>query len=115
MSNAGETGNNDTNKVTYFTPAMGGFKAGFSTTDSGVEVKLWRDRLIFVHEQAGRIEGPAICNEDGYLLSFFAMDELFQQVQLRQTRTSKRMLRAVHSEDATYRLHALIFVKSKAI
>jgi len=35
MTNAGETGNTDTNKVTYFTPAMGGFKAGFSTTDSG--------------------------------------------------------------------------------
>ena len=35
LTNAGESGNNDTNKVTYFTPAMGGFKAGFSTTDSG--------------------------------------------------------------------------------
>ena len=35
MTNAGETGNDDANKVTYFTPAMGGFKAGFSTTDSG--------------------------------------------------------------------------------
>jgi len=35
LTNAGETGNTDTNKVTYFTPAMGGFKAGFSTTDSG--------------------------------------------------------------------------------
>ena len=36
MTNAGDTGNTDTNKVSYFTPAMGGFKAGFSTTDSGV-------------------------------------------------------------------------------
>ena len=50
------------------------------TTDSGVEVKLWRDRLIFVHEQAGRVEGPAICDKDGYLLSFSAMNELFWQV-----------------------------------
>ena len=50
------------------------------TTDSGVEVKLWRDRLIFVHEQAGRLEGPAICDKDGYLLSFSAMNELFWQV-----------------------------------
>jgi len=35
LTNAGESGNNDTNKVSYFTPAMGGFKAGVSTTDSG--------------------------------------------------------------------------------
>jgi outer membrane protein OmpU len=35
LTNAGESGNGDTNKVTYFTPAMGGFKAGVSTTDSG--------------------------------------------------------------------------------
>ena len=64
------------------------------TTDSGVEVKLWRDRLIFVHEQAGRVEGPATCDKDGlfnilfsyeqivfgkngYLLSFSAMNKLF--------------------------------------
>ena len=50
------------------------------TTDSGVKVKLWRDRLIFVYEQAGRVEGPAICDKDGYLLSFSAMNKLFWQV-----------------------------------
>ncbi len=36
MTAAGESGNTDTNKVSYFTPAMGGFKAGVSSTDSGV-------------------------------------------------------------------------------
>jgi len=35
LTNAGESGNGDNNKITYFTPAMGGFKAGISTTDSG--------------------------------------------------------------------------------
>jgi outer membrane protein OmpU len=35
LTNAGESGNGDDNKITYFTPAMGGFKAGISTTDSG--------------------------------------------------------------------------------
>jgi len=35
LTNAGESGNGDTNKVSYYTPAMGGFKAGVSTTDSG--------------------------------------------------------------------------------
>ena len=35
LTNAGESGNGDANKISYFTPAMGGFKAGLSTTDSG--------------------------------------------------------------------------------
>ena len=34
-SNAGEQGSNDTNKIGYVTPAMGGFKAGISVEDSG--------------------------------------------------------------------------------
>ena len=50
------------------------------TNDSWVEIKLYRNRLIFVHEQAGRVEGPAICDKDGYLLSFSAMNELFWRV-----------------------------------
>ena len=38
------------------------------------------DRLAFVHKDAGIKEGPAICDEDGYLLSYSAMNELFWQV-----------------------------------
>ena len=34
-ANAGEQGSNDTNKIAYITPAMGGFKAGISVEDSG--------------------------------------------------------------------------------
>lgn len=34
-ANAGEQGSNDTNKIAYVTPAMGGFKAGISVEDSG--------------------------------------------------------------------------------
>jgi hypothetical protein len=49
-------------------------------TDSGVEIWVWVNRLVFVHDQAGRVEGPAICDEEGYLLSFPAMNELFWQV-----------------------------------
>ena len=45
LTNAGESGNNDTNKVTYFTPAMGGFKAGFSTTDSGTTATTDRTEM----------------------------------------------------------------------
>ena len=35
VTNAGESGNSDANKLTYITPAMGGFKAGYSIADSG--------------------------------------------------------------------------------
>jgi len=35
VTTAGESGNSDANKLAYFTPAMGGFKAGYSIMDSG--------------------------------------------------------------------------------
>ena len=35
VTTAGESGNSDANKITYITPAMGGFKAGYSMMDSG--------------------------------------------------------------------------------
>ena len=35
VTNAGEAGNTDNNKVTYKTPAIGGFTAGYSMYDSG--------------------------------------------------------------------------------
>jgi hypothetical protein len=35
VTTAGESGNSDSNKITYITPAMGGFKAGYSIADSG--------------------------------------------------------------------------------
>jgi hypothetical protein len=35
VTNAGENGSNDNNKIAYITPAMGGFQAGYSMADSG--------------------------------------------------------------------------------
>jgi hypothetical protein len=35
VTNAGEAGASDNNSITYFTPAIGGFKAGVSARDSG--------------------------------------------------------------------------------
>ena len=46
-------------------------------TSSGINIELWRDRLIAVHTEAGRTEGPAICDTDGYLMSNTAANELF--------------------------------------
>ena len=44
LTNAGETGNTNGNKITYFTPAMGAFKAGVSFTDSGQPKATATDR-----------------------------------------------------------------------
>ena len=35
VTNAGESGSNDNNKLAYITPKMGGFQAGYSIADSG--------------------------------------------------------------------------------
>ena len=35
VTTAGESGNTDANKISYITPAMGGFQAGYSMADSG--------------------------------------------------------------------------------
>ena len=35
VTNAGESGSNDNNKLAYVTPNMGGFQAGYSIADSG--------------------------------------------------------------------------------
>jgi len=35
VTTAGESGSNDSNKLAYITPAMGGFQAGYSVADSG--------------------------------------------------------------------------------
>ena len=46
-------------------------------TGSGINIKRWRDRLVFIHQEASRIEGPAICDDDGFLMSNAAMNDLF--------------------------------------
>jgi len=47
LTNAGETGNTDDNKITYFTPAMGSLKAGISFTDSGSNQSTATDRTAY--------------------------------------------------------------------
>eukprot|EP00980_Cylindrotheca_fusiformis_P027728 scaffold22529_cov73-Cylindrotheca_fusiformis.AAC.2 len=37
-------------------------------TDSGINVLHWRDLLLAVHDRAGRVEGPAFCDREGFLL-----------------------------------------------
>jgi len=47
LTNAGETGNTNGNKITYFTPAMGALKAGVSFTDSGSNQSTATDRTAY--------------------------------------------------------------------
>ena len=59
-------------------------------TDSGIEVKWWRDALVEVHTRAGRSEGPAICDEKGFLLSHSVVNSHLWDV-----------LEELHDEDPT--------------
>ena len=45
-------------------------------TDTGVDVALWRDDLLAVHDIAGRKEGPAFCDENGFLMRNNTMNEM---------------------------------------
>jgi len=47
MANASAGGNNDNNKIAYFTPAMGGLKAGVSFEDSGANANANTDRTEY--------------------------------------------------------------------
>ena len=47
LTNAGESGNTNGNKITYFTPAMGALKAGISFTDSGSNHSSSTDRTSY--------------------------------------------------------------------
>ena len=44
-------------------------------TSSGIELLKWRDRLLAVHAYAGRKEGPAICDSQGFLLSTLEVND----------------------------------------
>ena len=45
-------------------------------TDSGINVQAWRDRLLAVHTAAGRNEGPAFCDTEGFLMATADMNTM---------------------------------------
>jgi predicted porin len=47
LTNASGSGNNDNNKIAYFTPAMGGLKAGVSFEDTGANAAANTDRTEY--------------------------------------------------------------------
>ena len=46
-------------------------------TDSGINIAGWKTMLLKIHEKVGRVEGPAICDSAGFLLTSAAMNEMF--------------------------------------
>jgi len=49
-------------------------------TISGINVKMWRDKLLKLHEFEDRNRGPAICDDNGYLISHRIMNEMLWTV-----------------------------------
>ena len=49
-------------------------------TGTGIDIREWRDRLLAVHDYRGRIEGLAICDEKGFLLSSLDVNECMWEV-----------------------------------
>ena len=58
----------DTNVRTHFLRAV-------PKTKSGINVLAWRNRLLGIHETAGRNDGPAFCDAEGYLTYSATMNE----------------------------------------
>jgi hypothetical protein len=50
------------------------------TTDSGIMVRLWVQRILAVHRSLCRVSGPAFVNEEGHQSSTSEMNELFIEV-----------------------------------
>jgi hypothetical protein len=49
-------------------------------TRSGIQVRKWRDMLLRIHEEAHREAGPAICDDEGFLLSSAVMNQHLWEV-----------------------------------
>jgi hypothetical protein len=50
-----------------------------SSTQSGLQVKLWVERLIEVRRQAGRVSGPAFCDKSGQPIQSTVYQEAFAE------------------------------------
>jgi hypothetical protein len=45
------------------------FLRSVPVTGSGIAVEKWRDWLLAIHQHAGRTNGPAMCDDQGFLLT----------------------------------------------
>jgi hypothetical protein len=63
LSNASGSGNNDNNKIAYFTPAMGGLKAGISFEDTGANASANTDRTEYGASYTMSMGGASVVAE----------------------------------------------------
>ena len=63
----------DSSPETYYLRAV-------ELTSSGINVRWWRDSLVTVLRIKNRTEGPAICDEDGFLLPSSDVNECLWEV-----------------------------------
>ena len=47
------------------------------TTSSGIKILEWRERLVVMHNLHCRVQGPAICHNNGFLISSREMNNAF--------------------------------------
>ena len=60
-------------------------------TDSGIEVKVWLNRLLALHSVAMRTVGPAFINEDGIQSSTSEMNDLFHELMIEIFETKRSL------------------------
>ena len=46
-------------------------------TSSGIKIKKWIDRLVYIHQEADRNKDPTICDNNSFFFSNTAMNDLF--------------------------------------
>ena len=49
-------------------------------TKTGINVEAWGNKLLRIHEYFGKEDGPAICNDDGYLMRTRDMNEILWEI-----------------------------------
>ena len=50
-----------------------------STTESGFKVRLWAESVVKLLTKEDNLQGPAICDESGYLVSTSEVDTEFHE------------------------------------
>ena len=48
-----------------------------ATTSSGINILEWREHLVTIHNLYCRVQGPAICDNDGFLMASREMNNAF--------------------------------------
>ena len=49
-------------------------------TSTGIDVALWREKLLQVHQHFGREDGPPMCDDNSYLMRTRDMNEMLWEI-----------------------------------